>query len=175
MILDIDGIYIRNYTQNDVFAIAKYANNIKIAALLRDHFPHPYSLADAAKWIDTVSSHYPQTQFALATEEEAVGNIGVVMQHDVYRQSAEIGYWLGEHLWGKGIMTRVVSAFCDYAFDIFPLIRIFARVFETNFASARVLEKSGFSLEGRLCKSVFKNGSFLDELVYARIHNNNFG
>ena len=167
--LDINGVYIRSYTHNDVFSIAHHANNIKIASQLRDHFPHPYSVADAAKWIDAVTSHIPQTQFAIATADEAIGGIGIELQHDVYRQSGELGYWLGERFWGKGIMSRAVAAFCDYAFNVFPLIRIFARVYDTNPASAKVLRKSGFLLEGRLNKSVLKHDNVLDELMYARI------
>ena len=167
--LNTNGVCIRCYTHNDVFTIASYANNERIASQLRDHFPHPYTVADAARWIDGVISKYPQTQFALATADEAIGGIGLELQHDIYRQGAEIGYWLGECFWGKGIMSRAVTAFCDFAFGFFPLIRIYARVFDTNLASARILQKSGFKLEGRLNRSVLKNGCVFDELLYAKI------
>ena len=87
----------------------------------------------------------------------------------MYRRSAEIGYWLAEPFWGQGIATRAVRALSDWAFASFDLVRIFAAVFETNPASARVLEKAGFALEGRLRQSITKNGRTFDELLYARL------
>ena len=102
------------------------------------------------------------------------GGIGVVLQSDVERVSAELGYWLGERAWGRGVMTEAVAAFVPWAFDRYSLTRIYAHVFEFNVASTRVLEKAGFLCEGRLRKAVIKNGQVLDELMYARIREDGY-
>jgi RimJ/RimL family protein N-acetyltransferase len=100
---------------------------------------------------------------------EAVGGIGLRMQDDIHKRSAEIGFWLGEEHWGQGIMTDAVKAVADHAFRHLDVCRIYALVFEHNAASARVLEKSGFVSEARLRKGATKNGTTFDELLYALV------
>jgi len=109
----------------------------------------------------------PVTSFAIALDDEAVGGIGFTVQNDVAHRSAEIGYWLGEQFWGRGIATEALTAVTEYAFKNFDLCRLYAHVFEWNPASARVLEKAGYDFEGRLKKSVTKNGQTIDQLMYA--------
>ena len=111
----------------------------------------------------------PTQDFAIASELELIGGVGVHIQEDVHRRSAEIGYWLGQAFWGRGIATRVVDAMTDYAFANLPIVRVYAHVFEGNDASARVLEKIGYEYEGRLRKSVYKDGALLDQLVYGTV------
>jgi RimJ/RimL family protein N-acetyltransferase len=115
------------------------------------------------------SAATPETQFAIEAEGEAVGGVGVFLQQDVERYSAEIGYWIGEAFWGRGLATAVVRVFTDYAFDTFELCRIYANVFEWNPASCRVLEKAGYVLEGRLRSSAVKDGFVLDGFLYAKV------
>jgi RimJ/RimL family protein N-acetyltransferase len=91
------------------------------------------------------------------------------MGHDIHCKAAELGYWLGESFWGRGIISEAVTAFTDYAFGTFDLQRIYAEPFAINRASARVLEKAGFVCEGRLRASVFKDGNRLDSFLYARV------
>ena len=160
---------IRYWEREDAPAIAKYANNRKIWLNLRDHFPHPYHISDAEAFLAKVFEQKPITFFAIASEQEAIGSIGLMFGEDVHRYTAELGYWLAEPFWDKGIMTEVVSKFTDFAFEIFELNRIFAEPYTNNTASVRVLEKSGFILEGTLRGSVFKNGKILDQYLYAKI------
>lgn len=160
---------IRSWEDADVAAVVKYANNRKVWINLRDSFPHPYTETDAIKWINHAKALNPQTQFAIASGGEAIGGIGLLLQNDVYRRSAEMGYWLGEPHWGKGIATKAVHALTQYAFAHFDIVRIYAGVFEWNRASARVLEKAGYTYEGRLRKSVTKDGKTIDQLMYAII------
>jgi RimJ/RimL family protein N-acetyltransferase len=134
---------------------------------VRDHFPSPYTLADADLWLERVLGGGPETQFAIEVDGEAAGGIGVFLQEDVARKSAELGYWLGEAYWGRGIMTDAVREFTRYAFDAYDLLRVYALVFEWNPASCRVLEKAGYALEGRLRRAVVKDGHVLDQFVYA--------
>ena len=160
---------IRYWEKEDAPAIAKYANNRKIWLNLRDRFPHPYHLSDAEAFLTKVFEQQPTTFFAIANEQEAIGSIGFMLGEDVHRYTAELGYWLAEPFWNKGIMTEVVSKFTDFAFERFELNRIFAEPYTNNTASVRVLEKSGFILEGTLRGSVFKNGNILNQYLYAKI------
>ena len=148
-------------------ALVKYADNRNIWLNLKDRFPNPYREADAQKWIERASAQQSELTYAIASNEEAIGGIGLQLQHDVHRRSAEIGYWLGEPFWGQGIATKALAALTEYAFVNLGLIRLYASVFEWNPASARVLEKAGYTYEGRLRKSVTKDGKTIDQLLYA--------
>jgi ribosomal-protein-alanine N-acetyltransferase len=158
---------VRNWEWRDREAIVRHANNRNVWINLRDRFPHPYTLADARNWLECVVGVSPENSFAIAVGDEAVGGIGFTVQHDVAHRSAEIGYWLGEEFWGRGIATQALIAVTDYAFANYDLCRLYAHVFEWNPASARVLEKAGYEFEGRLRKSVTKDGQTIDQLMYA--------
>ena len=162
------GIYqIRSYETTDKEALLKYANNYNVSKNLRDTFPYPYTEKDADLWISAALNQNPELNFAIANEQELIGGIGLFMQPDVYRFSAELGYWLAEPFWGKGITTTAVVAVSKYAFEGFNLNRLFAGVFQGNTPSMRVLEKAGYKLEGRLRKAVYKEKCFKDQLMYS--------
>jgi RimJ/RimL family protein N-acetyltransferase len=153
----------------DAEAIAKYANNRHISINLRDSFPYPYTLHDAKKWLRSNAKHEREIAWAIASSKELIGGIGIHPLPDVYKYSAEIGYWLGEPFWKKGIATAAVKAVVDYVFANFELTRIFAGVFEWNPVSTRVLEKAGFRFESRMRKAVVKDGKNIDQLMYVRL------
>ena len=165
---------IRDWAVGDAAAIVRHANNRNVARWLRDRFPYPYRLRDAEGFLAAVSQQSPRTAFALATPTEAIGGIGLELGRDVHRFTAELGYWLGEPFWGRGITTRAVGAIVDYAFARFDLVRLYAYVFEGNGASERVLEKNGFACEGVLRQSVFKNGRMLDQKLFALLRPDGF-
>jgi len=159
---------IRPWNRQDIPALVKYANNRKIWLNLRDAFPHPYDESNAAAFLEMVSRQDPTTYFAIAAGE-AIGGIGIAIGKDVHRLTAEMGFWLAEPYWGKGLMTEAVSRFTDYAFEQFHLVRIYAEPYATNRSSCRVLEKAGFALEGRMRSSVIKDGEILDQFLYAAV------
>jgi len=132
-----------------------------------DIFPNPYHEANGRTFISMATKDSPLHIFAIDVGGEAVGGIGLHPQSDVQRKNAELGYWLAEPYWGKGIVTEAVKQMIEYGFKTFDINRIFARPFGNNLASQRVLEKAGFKLEARFEKTFFKNGEFLDELIYA--------
>ena len=173
MHIDIGEWQVRSHRADDAEALARYANNRNVSRNLRDAFPFPYTLADADEWLARVIQASPETNFAIAiaiaTASEVIGGIGLTFGSDVHRRSAEIGYWLGEPFWGRGIATAALQAVSEYAFAQHDLVRLHAAVYEWNPASARVLEKVGYVLEGRLRKSVTKDGQTIDGLLYARI------
>lgn len=160
---------IRLWRIEDAPSIARYANNSKIARYLRDLFPHPYALKDAEGFISKVMNLVPPTVFAIADSNEAIGSIGLMIGMDVHRRTAELGYWLAEPFWGRGIMSRAVELLTDYAFEEYNLNRIYAEPYSTNPASIRVLEKSGFHLEGVMRANVIKAGKTLDQCLYAKL------
>ncbi len=134
---------------------------------LRDRFPHPYLEEHGRGFLEHLSRQPPTTIWAIEVDGEAAGGIGIEMQHDVERVSAEIGYWLGEAYWRRGIMTAALSAVTAEVFRQFDLTRIFALPFADNVGSVRVLEKAGYVLEGRLRDSAIKDGQLRDQLLYA--------
>ena len=169
MIALFDRWQVRSFVLDDAEAIAKYANNRHVSINLRDSFPYPYTVNDAKRWLKHVRGQSPEVSWAIASDIEAIGGIGIHLQRDVYRRSAELGYWLGEPFWGKGIATAAVRAVTAYAFNHFDIERLFAGVFEWNPASCRVLEKAGFRLESRMRKSIVKDDKVIDQFLYVML------
>jgi RimJ/RimL family protein N-acetyltransferase len=169
MKIEIGKYLIRTWEFSDSTALAKYANNPKIAANLRDLFPHPYTQADAESYLDNVVGKTPPTAFAIANKTEAIGGISLNIGQDVHCFTAELGYWLAEPFWGQGIATLAVIVITDYGFNKLGLNRVYAEPYVTNGASIRVLEKAGFEYEGRLRANVIKHKKVLDQLMYAKV------
>jgi RimJ/RimL family protein N-acetyltransferase len=169
MLLDLGDLRVRSWRRDDLDALVRYANNPKIAANLRDQFPHPYTRSAAAAYLTDVHSADIETSFAVEYAGEAIGGIGFKLGTDIARLSAEMGYWLGEPFWGRGLTTRAVLATSDWAFENYKLTRIFAMAFSHNVGSMRVLEKAGFEREGTMRRSAIKNGVIFDQVLYAKI------
>lgn len=175
MRIEFGDYQIRDWVTDDAGAIARYANNRRVARWLRDRFPSPYTVLDAEVFLGAAAAQESRTVFAIATEDEAIGGIGLEFGADVHRFSAELGYWLGEPFWGRGIMTEAVGLFTAWAFKTFEVHRLHSAVFAGNHASMRVLEKAGFQREGCLRANVFKSGRILDQVVYARVRDDIIG
>lgn len=162
-------ISVRKWKPGDEGELAIQANNIKIYNNLRDLFPYPYTYEEAVKWIKYNSGIDPAENMAIIVDGRVAGGVGTKRMEDVYRKTMEIGYFLGEPYWGKGIMTHVVRQFVDYMFKTFDINRIIAPVFDFNIGSQKVLEKVGFRKEAVLIKSVIKNNIFRNEIIYAML------
>src|SRR5215469_5285597 len=169
MLLDLDDLKVRSWRRDDLKSLVQHANNPKIAANLRDQFPHPYTRRDGIDFLEYAQTQDPESSFAIEYNGEAVGGVGFLMGRDIARISAEMGYWLSEELWGRGIATRAVAAMSEWAFDNYKLTRLFAMVFVHNEASVRVLEKSGFERECLMRRSAIKQGVVLDQILFAKI------
>ncbi len=161
---------LRPFRDGDEAPLVANANNIKIFNNVKDNFPHPYTHEDAVWWINAnKETDKPNTCFAIDVDGEVIGAIGIILGSDIQRVTAEIGYWLGENYWGKGIASEAVKQTTDYVFANFPeLIRLWAAVYEHNKPSMRVLEKAGFEFEGIRKKGAIKNGVLIDEYVYVK-------
>ena len=150
---------LRPWREEDAPALVPYADDPQVAQNLRDVFPNPYTLADAEGYIRS----------CVEQEGQAAGSIGLFLGNDVYRKSAELGYWLGRPFWRQGIMTASVEEMCALGFAVWDIVRIYAEPYAKNAGSRGVLEKAGFTLEGVKRRSVFKNGEFLDSCIYAKL------
>ena len=159
---------VRSLRPGDAESLALYANNRSVWINLRDAFPHPYSPADAEAFIERCLEP-PETTFAITVDGEAVGAVGFLVGKDVERLSAELGYWLGEPFWNRGIMTNVVEEVTEYAIREYNLSRVYATPFAWNEASMRVLEKAGYVLEGVMRRGAIKDGQVVDKYLYAFI------
>ena len=167
MRLDLDSCGVRSFRDEDAAELARHANNRKVWLQLRDRFPHPYTIENAHEFIAFARGADPETAFAVTVDDRPVGSIGVVLGEDVERCSAEVGYWLGEPYWGRGIATSALVGFTRYAIAAYELERLFAVPLAANIASCRVLEKAGYRLEGRMRRSAVKDGVVQDQLLYA--------
>ncbi|GAB4407325.1 MAG: GNAT family N-acetyltransferase [Bacteroidia bacterium] len=158
---------LRPWKPGDLDSLVQYADNFQIAKNLTNQFPHPYRREHGEAFLHMAVQDTPPRILAIDIGGRASGGVGIHPQSDIYCKNAELGYWLAEPFWGQGIMTRVVQEMVGYGFRHWDIDRVFARPFGTNIASQRVLEKAGFVLEARLERTLFKNGSYLDEYIYA--------
>ncbi len=158
---------LRPWNINDLENLVKIADNPKIANNMMNRFVNPFTIEQGKQFISYAEGMNPIRIFAIDVNGVAIGAIGIHPQDDIYIKNAELGYWLAEEHWGKGITTEAIKRMLDYGFKTWDLKRIFARPFGTNIGSQRVLEKAGFTLEARLENTIFKNGDYTDELIYA--------
>jgi ribosomal-protein-alanine N-acetyltransferase len=172
MQLPLSKSAIRSFRTEDAASLRKHIDNYAIARNM-SMIPHPYSLQHAEEWIATASGSTPETHFAITTNDEVVGGIGIMLaesSRSVFScHCAEIGYWLGEAFWGRGIMSEAVVSLTEWAFTELHLVRLFAAVYARNPVSARVLEKAGYAFEGRMHACYFRDDEFIDGLLYAKV------
>lgn len=170
MRLDGSRCLVRPWNPGDADAIVAHANNANVAKQLRDRFPHPYTRRHAIEFLQHATAGAPPTNFAIVVGGEAVGGLAYVAGTDIERYSAEVGYWLSESMWGRGIATEALVLLTDYVLMDRNMLRLFALPFADNHASRRVLEKAGYRCEGILRASSVKAGEPRDQALYARIN-----
>jgi len=161
-------IQLTEWSETLLDKLVEYANNPHIAANMRDSFPHPFTEERGKAFIQYARTSETSKIKAVLYKGALAGSIGLHLQNDISRKNAELGYWLAEPFWGKGIMTEAVKSMTDWGFKHLDINRIFARPFGHNIASQKVLEKAGYQLEAQIKEGFFKNGRFVDELIYAR-------
>jgi RimJ/RimL family protein N-acetyltransferase len=163
-----DDFQIRLWQSGDEEALTRIANNRQIWRNLSDRFPHPYELAHADYWIANANLESDRARhFAIILDGDIVGGVGFERLRDLHTRTAEIGYWVGEPFWGAGIATRALRAAIRINFRDYDFVRLQAGVLEWNPASCRVLEKAGYSLEGRHRKQAYQDGEICDQFLYA--------
>lgn len=160
---------IRPWRIEDAKDLAETINNIKILDNLRDGIPFPYTLQDAQEFITATLNADKETTyaFAITANDTVIGSIGAFRQANIHSRTAEIGYYIAESYWGKGIGTSAIKQICEYIFQNTDIIRIYAEPFAHNTGSCRILEKCGFECEGILRKNAVKNGVIVDMKMYS--------
>ena len=161
-------ISLRPWKQSDAASLASALSNKKVLNNLRDGLPYPYTEKDALDYIIFILSSNPKDTFAYAIDIDgtAVGSIGAFRQGNIHCRTAELGYYLAEEYWGRGIMTEAVKLLCEKVFAETDILRIFAEPFAYNIGSRHVLEKAGFQFEGIMRSNAVKNGQILDMALY---------
>ena len=162
---------IRKWKIDDAASLAEMLNNKNILANLRDGLPYPYTKNDAEDYITSMlaADKTKTFAFAITVDDKVVGSIGVFRCDNIHFRTAEMGYYIGEPYWGRGLGTSAVRQVCKYIFENTDIIRIFAEPFSYNIASCRVLEKAGFRFEGILRSNAMKNGKVVDMRMYSLI------
>ncbi len=160
---------IRKWELSDAADPAAALSNKKVQDNLRDGLPYPYTEQDGRDYIlAMISANEDETfAFAVTIDKKVIGSIGIFRQGNIHRRTAELGYYIAEEYWGKGVMTEAVRQACAYVFDKSDIIRIYAEPFTYNIASCRVLEKAGFQYEGTLRSNAVKNGKVIDMNIYS--------
>ena len=160
-------ITLRDWELSDLDRLVSLANNPRIAANMTDGFPSPFTEESGQQFIERTQKEQPSNIQAICADGQVVGSIGIYKLGDIFRLNAELGYWLGEPYWGKGITAEAVKLIVEYGFKNWQLERIFARPLGKNNASQKVLEKAELKFEYRIEKNLIKNGVLEDELIYS--------
>lgn len=167
MNLELSTCSIRPWVMDDAESLSRHANNRFVSMHLRDRFPFPYGIEQARTFLGWVTKQAKPTVWAIDVKGEAIGAIGIELHSDVERVSAEIGYWLGQPFWNRGIATEALKGVTAEAFKRFEITRLYAVPFADHIASVRVLEKAGYVREGLLRQSAIKDGKIRDQLLLA--------
>ena len=167
MHLDLSTCRVRPWELGDAESLQRHADDRAVSIQLRDRFPFPYGMDQARAFLDWVTRQPTPTVWAIEVDRQAVGGIGLELHSDVERVSAEIGYWLGQKYWNRGIVTEALTAVTNEVFKQLEITRLYAVPFADHVASARVLEKAGYVREGHLRQSAIKNGQIRDQLLFA--------
>ncbi len=174
--MEIKGknITLRQWKETDAKDLTKIANNKNISDCLRDAMPYPYTIADAKNWLLFAINENEKYKhlFAITINNILVGSIGFFAKDDIYKLNAEIGYFISEEYWGKGIASEAINLVCNHVFNQYPIIRIYAEIFEKNTASGKVLVKNGFVLEATMKNNIIKNGIIQNACIYSLLKEN---
>ncbi len=157
------NVHLSRLSLADKEQLRAQANNKQVWNTLRDYMPFPYTEKDAIDFIQHTQKENPALSYGIRYNNTLCGVIGLVPEPDAHIKTTELGYWVGEAFWKKGIATTAVQCILKYAFEALEYKKIVAGVFEGNIASMKVLEKNNFTQEKILKKAVIKNGVVLDE------------
>jgi [ribosomal protein S5]-alanine N-acetyltransferase len=162
-------IQLRPFQNSDKVALVQLANNYAIWKNVRNAFPHPYTPEAADQWLAQAQQQTPPNAFAIEVDGQFVGGIGLVPGVDISCKTAEVGYWIGEPFWGKGITSAALRQLIDIAFEERDFVMLFAYIFEYNTASMKVMEKNGFERKFVAPKTLWKENQLWDAHYYIKL------
>ena len=163
------GWTLRAWRDGDASSLVRHADDLRVWRNMNDAFPHPYTLEIARHWVARGHIDFGGDNWAIAGQGEAVGGCGVRPGSGAARCNCEIGYWLGQAFWGRGVGTEVVGALVTEAFARPDVTRVFATVHMDNPVSMRVLEKNGFERFGLAKRYLLIAGEWRDHVLFERI------
>jgi RimJ/RimL family protein N-acetyltransferase len=169
--LGVDGWCLRGWREGDAPSLSRHADDVEVWRWMSDSFPHPYTMDIARHWVRDGHVDFGGDNWAIALDDEAVGGCGIHAGAGQFRCNAEVGWWLAQAHWGRGIATRVAATLVERAFANPRITRVFAPIHAGNRRSMRVAEKNGFTLEGVERQGAVKDGRIIDRHVYARYRN----
>lgn len=161
-------VRIRPWTIDDATALAQILNNRNIVCNLRDGIPFPYTVKDAIDYLANTAIPQSYYHFCIDVNRQVAGSIAILPKNDVYRKTAEIGYYVAEPYWKRGIGTKAIGLATEYVWKNLDVVKIYAEVFEFNKPSMRALEKNNYHLEAVRKKHVIKNGRFWDDYLWVK-------
>ena len=161
---------LRKPTIHDVEAIVKHANNPNVSQYTSNKFPYPYLVSHAQAFVEFANNSISSDILAIEINGEFVGACGIHFKEDLQCKNAELGYWLAEPFWGKGIITLVLIERVQDAFLKHKIHRLYASVFDVNIGSQKALLKCGFTLEAILKQAVYKNNCYYDDYIYSTLN-----
>jgi len=168
--LDLGDVLLRPWGAEDRESLVRHGDDVEVTRYLADRFPSPYTLEDADRWIDYCAGMEDAiASLAIVVDGEACGGVGMERRSDLERRTAEVGYWLGREYWGRGLVARCLASLTEFAFAERDFERLEATVIAEHVASVRVLEKAGYTLEGRRERALYKARTFYDALTYVRL------
>ncbi|MDB5225950.1 MAG: acetyltransferase [Bacteroidota bacterium] len=162
-----ESLKLRPWCEEDKQELQRIANNSNVTKYLRERFPHPYTKNDAERWVSLNIMGLHETHFCIEYNGKPAGGIGIDIQNDIHKYTAEMGYWLGEEYWNKGIVTQCIQTVTPFFINKFQLKRIYATASVGNVASIKALERAGYTFEGTMKNYAHKDGVDLDGTLYA--------
>lgn len=162
-------IKLARWEKNEGEHFFRQSNDPVLYQNMSDNFPN--DLANCKKMVDFFAESNDQQEYvrSIQIDQQIAGCIGAFFDSDIYRNNAEIAYWLGKDYRNRGIMSKVILDFTDELFLKTTVHRIYARPFAYNQASSKVLENTGFYCEGKMRESIFKDGKYFDSFLYSKI------
>jgi RimJ/RimL family protein N-acetyltransferase len=160
-------VFLRDFTENDIDSLVTILNTESATQFLSTKIPSPYTLKDAKWWVNEGSKG--DLIKAISINGQFIGCIGVTRGEFEYQKSGEIGYWIAQEFWRKGVASSAIETMSDFVFSNTDIVRLFASVFSGNAASMGLLLKCGFTQEAVLQKAIFKNGQFYDNHIFAKL------
>jgi RimJ/RimL family protein N-acetyltransferase len=143
-VLETERLILRRPTLADVKAIARLANDRRVAENTR-RLPHPYSPEHAVEFIRATASDNSHAVFLIETNFAPIGMVGIDWRQP---DAPELGYWLGVEHWGRGFGTEAARAVIDFSFEEFEVEQLISGARVSNPSSRNILEKCGFQWSG---------------------------
>jgi RimJ/RimL family protein N-acetyltransferase len=168
VLIATERLVLRRFRPSDAETLAAYRSDPEVARYQSWAAPVPIEEARAIvaslEKADPAQPGWFQYAIELTAEKAHIGDVGVSLNDN--RRQAEIGFSLASAYQGRGFAAEAVRAVLDHLFRVQGLHRVSAECDARNTASARLLERVGFTREGRLRQHTWTKGEWTDDLLF---------